>query len=534
MTTKAAYAPPSAIVRALLSLVLLLGFYVVLFGLAAMLFALPVAAIYATRFNWFTFAFLLFCWTPAVLLVKAAFSTRRPEFEPPPRRLVESEAPALFAAVAELARQAKTEPPGEIYLALLPNLSVTEVGGLFKMRRVMIVGTPLIGFLTVDELRAGIAHELGHFIGGDTRLTTFSIKTHALFESVLVTVERDPFREGTRHEAIEAGMAFARALGNLLVGAYGRLFLRITRSIDRRQELAADALSAMLVGVPATKSALERIITYSPIYDDYLSNEVGYAVQQGAMPTDLLPGFDRMRQRFLAKEQGRNFVEMVKTSVTDKYDSHPALVDRLRALEAFPSGGHGGKGDERPASVLFQNPEAIQTWLVQATRESLIQAVIADGGKVGTLRELPWERIPSEAYAPAVKEKARGFAAQLHEQFPAATTLGGMFAAVFRHVATGDRINFATSLEPALRSLDPSIIEPAARQVCALALGMLFQGALLERGATVEDSLGSPSLVLKLGDERIDTYETMRSFATNAEGGNAELERWAERLGSAP
>jgi hypothetical protein len=30
------------------------------------------------------------------------------------------------------------------------------VGGSFKTRRVMIIGTPLIGFLTVDELRAGI------------------------------------------------------------------------------------------------------------------------------------------------------------------------------------------------------------------------------------------------------------------------------------------------------------------------------------------------------------------------------------------
>lgn len=528
MTTKAAYAPPPAILRAALSLALLLGFYVVIFGLAALLFAIPIAAIAATRLNWATAAFLMFCWTPAVLLVKSAFSTRRPEFVPPPRRLMPSEAPALFAAVEELARQARTEPPGEIYLALLPNLSVTEVGGLFKTRRVMIVGTPLVGFLTVDELRAGIAHELGHFIGGDTRLTTFSVKTHALFASVLETVERDPFREGTRHEAIEAGMAVAQAIGNVLVRGYGRLFLRLTRPIDRRQELAADALSAKLVGVPATRSALERISTYSPIYDEYLSNEVGYAVRQGAMPTDLLPGFDRMRECFLAGEQGRNFVEAVKASVTDPYDTHPALIDRLRALEAFPSGGE--KGDERRASVLFAVPETIHAWLVQATRESLIQAVIADGGKVGTLRELPWEKIPSEAYAPAVEEKARGLAAELHSQFPTATTLGGMFAAVSRHVATGNRIDFATRLEPGLRGLDPGHIEPAARQVCALALGTLFQGALLERGATVEDSLGSPALVLRLGDERIDTFETIRPFAVNADGGHAALERWALRL----
>jgi hypothetical protein len=112
------------------------------------------------------------------------------------------------------------------------------------------------------------------------------------------------------------------------------------------------------------------------------------------MPTDLLSGFERMRTRFLASEQGRSFVEKVKTTVTDPYDTHPALIDRLRALGAFPSGG--GKGDERSAWVLFGDPDAIQTWLVQATRENVIQDVMASDGRVGTVRELPWDKIASE------------------------------------------------------------------------------------------------------------------------------------------
>src|ERR1700733_5291973 len=106
----------------------------------------------------------------------------------------------------------------------------------------MIVGAPLLSLLTVDELRAGIAHELGHFIGGDTRLTAFTAQTHALFASVVTTVARDPFRTGTTHFAIEGGLAFAEALGRMLVSGYGRLFLRIMRPLGRRQERAADAL----------------------------------------------------------------------------------------------------------------------------------------------------------------------------------------------------------------------------------------------------------------------------------------------------
>jgi len=123
-----------------------------------------------------------------------------------------------------------------------------------------------------------------------------------------------------------------------------------------------------------------------------------------------------------------------------------------------------------------------------------------------------------------------GLAAKLHAQFPTATTLGGMFAAVFRHVAGGNSVDFAARLAPAVRGLHPDAVQPAALEVCCHVLGTLLQGALLERGATVEDSLGSPSIVLRLGDERVDTLETLRRFAKNADGGRAALEQWVERL----
>src|SRR5262245_10481668 len=104
-TRGASLAPPSAIARASVSLVLLLGFYLVVLGLAALFFLLPVAAVMGLkRVNWVLLVFFLFCWTPAVLLVKSAFSTRRPKFSPA-RRLSGSEAPALFAMVQELAKE---------------------------------------------------------------------------------------------------------------------------------------------------------------------------------------------------------------------------------------------------------------------------------------------------------------------------------------------------------------------------------------------------------------------------------------------
>jgi heat shock protein HtpX len=529
LNRSAGHVPPSALARAAVSLVLLVGFYLVVLGAAAFLFAVPIGVLAAVgRVNWGTLFLLMFCFTPAIVLVKSAFSTRRPRFVAPPRRLLPSEAPALFAAVEDLARQAGTAAPDEVYLDWLPDLSVTEVGGFFRPRRVMTVGAPLAFMLSVDQLRAGVAHEFGHFAGGDTRLTAFSVQTQALFASVLKSTERDPFRVGTRHWAIELGFAFAQALGNGLVNAYGRFFLRVTLPLNRRQELAADALSAKLLGTGITASALDRIAIDSPLYHGYLDREVGYAVRRGAMPTDLASGFARFRERFLAGKDGQLLVDSVKSSSTDPYDTHPALADRLRALEAFPSVAR--EHEPRPAAALFGDPDALEVWLVQVTRERLVGAILASGEKVDSLRELPWSRIPQESYAPAVKEAARRLAEKLYAKLPTATTVGGMFAALSRHLTAGGAIDVAAHLEPAVRGLSSDQVDWAALEICADALGTLLQGALLERGATIEDSLGSAALVLRLGDERIDTLEAVRLFASGTDTGRSALHAWADRL----
>jgi Zn-dependent protease with chaperone function len=527
------YAPPSALFRAMVSLVLLLGFYCVVLGLAGVLLTLPIVLLLVLgRTTLFTLLSFLFCWTPALVLVKSTLSTRRPDFTPPGRQLAQAEAPALFAMVEELANRAGTAAPSEIYLDCLPNLAVTEVGGLFRSRRVMIVGAPLTGFLSVEQLRSGVAHELGHFAGGDTRLTGFSTQTHTLFASVVETVQRDPFRVGTRHYAIEAGLAFAQVVGHTLVEAYARLFLRLTMPISRRQELAADALSATLVGAPVAASALERTSVDSPLYLDYLNIEVGYAIRHGFMPSDLAAGFTRFRDRFLDSDAGRTFVATVRASTTDPYDTHPALTERLRALESFPN--VVGEGDDnRPAALLFGDQRAFDAWLLQATRERVVAAVLASGGKLGVLRELPWTEIHAEAHAPRAREAARELAARLYPSFSEASTIGRMFAAAFRCLLNDGPLTLAALVNPALRGAPLEQAEQVALGTCNGALGVLLQGALLESGAVVEDSLGSPFLVFRLENEQIDVAKTLASFAARDDAARASLERWARALGSA-
>ena len=54
-------------------------------------------------------------------------------------------------------------------------------------------------------------------------------------------------------------------------------------------------------GGGAAIRALERAHMLSPLYDAYLENEVGPAIDAGAMPTDLLDGFARYSKRMATR-----------------------------------------------------------------------------------------------------------------------------------------------------------------------------------------------------------------------------------------
>jgi len=65
-------------------------------------------------------------------------------------------------------------------------------------------------------------------------------------------------------------------------------------------------------------------------------------------------------------------------------------------------------------------------------------------------------------------------------------------------------VDVAARLAPGLLSLPREEAAQRLYLICLDALATVLQGALLERGAKVEESFGESSLVLRFGDERID------------------------------
>jgi heat shock protein HtpX len=295
---------PSLGRRIALSIVLLAGFYLTTLIIAGTLFAILPLILWAKFVrnveisfgNPLVWLLLLACtWIPAALLARGLLA-RAPRFEEPGKALARTDAPELFVILDDLAMRATTHPPVEVYLSPVPTLAVTERGGIFGIgsRRVLIVGAPLLAVLSVQELKAGLAHELGHYLGGETRLAGVVGYTHTLFRSVLVAMH-----SGGRDESniyFSAAQAISRALGSFIVGGYASLYLRLTRPLDRRMELAADVLSARLAGPTAAIRTLETVALLVPQYELYLQQHVGFVLSHGAMPSGLRLESSRARE----------------------------------------------------------------------------------------------------------------------------------------------------------------------------------------------------------------------------------------------
>jgi Zn-dependent protease with chaperone function len=119
--------------------------------------------------------------------VKPLFgSARRAQTAVVGRYLSHHENPKLWEFVTALANLTGTDSPQNLIVGLTPAFFVTESDVYCIDRRVtgrtMYLSVPLCRILTIEELSAVIAHELGHFRGEDT---AFSLHFYPIYQGAI-------------------------------------------------------------------------------------------------------------------------------------------------------------------------------------------------------------------------------------------------------------------------------------------------------------------------------------------------------------
>jgi Zn-dependent protease with chaperone function len=464
---------PSVAGRAALALALMVGFYGLALAMAWLLAWIPYAEWrYAHRVH---FKLAFFCLAGGFLILKSIVP-RPDRFVAPGPRLRPEDQPQLFEEVGRIASATGQQMPSEVYLVNEVNAWVSQRGGVMGLgsRRVMGIGLPLIQVLSASQLRAVLAHEFGHYHGGDVKVGPWIYKTR---EALVRTLQSLAGHSGVLTKPFEL---------------YARVFFRVSHAVSRHQELLADALAARVAGASALAGGLRAVEGAGLAFPHYWEKEVSPLLSAGFLPP-LASGFARLIAEPKVIEQMRAAVEEeARAGKTDTYDTHPSLRERLEALEKQPT--RAGEADDPPAIGLLQDLAEIERRLL---------AYLADREQVQRLVPVTWDEVGPKVLVPR-------WEAFLREHGPA---LSGVTAA---GLPTLDWPSVGARVAQSAKLVDADHLE-----IADYAIGAGMGLALSRAGFVVEAPPGAPIALVRQG-QRVEPFLLRQRFAA----GHTSAESW--------
>lgn len=383
-------------------------------------------------------------------------------FEPPGPELSPQQHPALFAVIRDVAARTNQATPTHVYAVLDANAFVSQRGGVmgFGSKRVMGVGLALMQAFSIAELRGVLAHEFGHFYGGDTRLGPWIYKTRGAMVRTLENL-------GKAAEAVKQSGAMvlvmttvAKPFRWMTIG-----YLRISQTVSRQQEYSADRVAARVEGSAPLLSGFAKLPSVSVATNSFIQSDLEALVNEGVAP----PVIDGLFA-FAAAHQGaldQVNVDALKIGAADPYDSHPPLSERIRVLQALNVPvPNSSDGDGASSLTLLHDPEAVA--------QAILQHAV---GK--PLQRVTWEQSGATLAAGYRKhlQKFRPF-------FETATVLDirnefNTFARMWEH---------SPEVSPVIRQLPDKVVQQISRTL----LFNAFAVALVDAGWHVTNQPGKP------------------------------------------
>jgi heat shock protein HtpX len=448
------------VARAVLAVGMMIGFYALALGIALALLSVPyVEFVYA---NHITAKLAVICILAGGTILWSVLP-RRDKFVAPGPQLNREKHPRLFEELEGVAHATRQTMPAEVYLVPDVNAWVTQRGGImgFGSRRVMGLGLPLMRILTRSQFSAVLAHEFGHYHGGDTRIGPWIYKTRAAIGRTLNALGHRSW--------LQAPFRW-----------YGKLFLRITHAVSRRQEFVADELAARTVGAKPLADGLLCVHKVAPAFAYYWHNECTPVFRAGFLPP-LADGFDQfVRAGHIAERMEDYLKEQLAGSNADPYDTHPPLKDRIAALARLPQGSDLVEG--LPAVSLLED---------LPTLERALMAQMAGGDQAANLAPIVWGDVGSQVYVPQWTRLV-----QLN-----ATALKGVTSESLDQVAANLRTFGKTLVDLSQDAPDDENAEALANAVVGAALTLL----LMRCGGQLNVRPGN-EISVKLGEHDVTPF----------------------------
>ncbi len=452
---------PSFTGRILLALILMIGFYVLAISIALGLFYIPYAeVVYGGRLH---IKLAILCVIGGCLILWSVLP-RFDRFYAPGPLLTADDQPELFRQLESVAEATGQAMPVEVYAIPEMNAWVAQRGGVMGIgsRRVMGLGVPLMQVLSTQQFRGVLAHEFGHYHGGDTKLGPWIFTTRgAIIRTVTTLVQSE-------------------SLLSKPFEWYGKLFLWITQAISRRQEYQADELAAQVAGPQALIDSLKVIHSSAQAFDLYWQNEYVPVLSSG-FRAPLADGFQQFYQgEEIQKALQEALAEEIKNGNADPYDSHPALRERIAALEQL-------QGPDLPPS----DPPFIESVRDLDRLEVRMIEHLAAAVKERTPKPIGWSDVAEKVWIPFWKSRVAETKADLSgircDRIEELLSRPLWPQAILAHLFTADAP------------------EVAKRDYTFGLLQMAFTLALHNTGWSIATPIGKPVLATK-GEQQLEPF----------------------------
>ncbi|KXK01512.1 MAG: peptidase M48, Ste24p [Acidobacteria bacterium OLB17] len=322
-------------IRVMLLTMLGYGYF---FGLILLMFA-PIAIVaigfwYAPATTWDQILLLTRLWWLIVpgltmyfgFLGTAVLAITAKVPDPEGTEIQRSEAPKLFEFVNTACKELKAKKPKKILIDDSFNAAVVTMPklGIFGRKVILLLGLPMMKALSPEQLKAVLAHEIGHISGKHGLFTKWAYQMREAWGRLIESQEL-------------AGHKFS-FLYKKFVEWYFPYFTAYSFVLMREHEREADREAVNLVG----KTALGEALILVETKERSLAEEFWAAVREENITNDkpTLQIFSRMIAALSVEDPDRSRPSLEKALAvpTDLEDTHPSLADRLRAIGYWTDG----------------------------------------------------------------------------------------------------------------------------------------------------------------------------------------------------
>lgn len=337
---------------------------------------------------------------PGVMVIYyCVFTLRRSDDQQPAVAISRDDAPGLWEVVDEVAATVRTRPPTRLLVAAAANAAVfeeTRLLGPASGRRYLTIGMPLLLGMTSSELRAVLAHEMGHYARGHTRLGAQVYRGSVALRNTCQALRAS--REPGSHRAVVRVMWRVRSLyayvAYWVFAPYSAFYDRVSFAARRGQELQADACAAANFGPDVTADALRAAHALPAAWSRFRDGYLEPLRQAGFLPDEPFSAFEAMLSDPDYRDVIADLRQFPPEEPASPRDSHPALAQRLAALAtlAAPAASAASAGAAIDLLTCDQRRSVSDD-----LRGVMFRGSVAADGKAA--QRLPWREWVSTAAA---------------------------------------------------------------------------------------------------------------------------------------